>query len=153
GRRAVWVANALDGTVKSIDPATGAVITTIRVGNDPSAIATDGASVWVASGDGKLVRIDERSNRITQKVEVGGSPQSLAVGAGKVWASVQPPPPAQPSGGTAVVSVPAFVTSLDPAVAFNGAASTLEYATCATLLNYPDEAGAAGLRLVPDAAR
>ena len=64
GKRAVWVANALDGTVKSIDPATGAVITTIPVGSTPTAIATDGDSVWVASGgDGKLVRIDERSNQ------------------------------------------------------------------------------------------
>ena len=64
GKRAVWVANALDGTVKSIDPATSAVITTIPVGSTPTAIATAGDSVWVASGgDGKLVRIDERSTR------------------------------------------------------------------------------------------
>src|SRR5262249_30801697 len=58
GRRAVWVANAIDGTVESIDPATGAAIQTIHVGSTPTAIATDGDSVWVASGgDGKLVRI------------------------------------------------------------------------------------------------
>jgi YVTN family beta-propeller protein len=154
GRHAVWVANALDGTVKSIDPATGAVITTIPVGSTPTAIATAGGSVWVASGgDGKLVRIDERSSRITATVETGGSPQSLVVGAGKVWASVQTPSPAHPVGGTAVVSVPVYVKTLDPGVAFNDGASRLEYATCALLLNHPDEPGAAGLRLVPDAAR
>ena len=154
GKRAVWVANALDGTVKSIDPATSAVITTIPVGNSPTALAVAGDSVWVAStGDGTIVRIDERRNRVTAKVEVGGSPQALAVGGSKVWVSVQTPAPAQPSGGTAVVSVPSFVTTLDPAVAFNGGASPVEYATCALLLNYPDEPGAAGLRLVPDAAR
>jgi YVTN family beta-propeller protein len=154
GRRYVWVASGLDGTVKSIDPATGAVITTIPVGSTPTAIATDGDSVWVASGgDSKLVRIDERSNRVTAKVEIGGSPQALVVGGGKVWASVQTPAAAQPSGGTAVVSVPSYVTTLDPAVAFNGGASPVEYATCAMLLNYPDEPGAGGLRLVPDAAR
>ena len=51
------------------------------------------------------------------------------------------------------MSVPSYVTTLDPAVAFNGAASQVVYATCATLLNYPDEPGAGGLRLVPDAAR
>ena len=156
GKRAVWVANALDGTVKSIDPATGAVITTIPVGSNPTAIATDGDNVWVASGgDGKLVRIDERSSRVTARVEIGGSPQSLAVGDGKIWASVQTPPAAHPSGGTAVVSVPSFIakTTLDPAVAFNGAAYVVNYAACATLLNYPDEPGAGGLRLVPDAAR
>jgi YVTN family beta-propeller protein len=154
GEHAVWVANSLDGTVKSIDPATGAVITTIAVGGDPTAIATDGDSVWVASGgQGKLVRIDDRTNRITATVEVGGSPQSLVVADGKVWASVQPQAPAQPSGGTVVVGVPSFVTTLDPAVSFNGAADVVLYPTCATLLNYPDEPGAAGLSLAPDAAR
>lgn len=156
GKRAVWVASALDGTVKSIDPTTGAVITTIPVGRTPTAIATDGDSVWVASGgEGKLIRIDERSNRVTAKVEIGGSPQALAVGDGKVWASVQTPPAAHPTGGTAAVSVPSFMArgTLDPAVAFNGVASQINYATCATLLNYPDEPGAGGLRLVPDAAR
>ena len=73
GRRAVWVANAIDGTVESINPATGAAIQTIRVGSAPTAIAADGDSVWVASGgDGKLVRIDERRNRVTAKVDIGG---------------------------------------------------------------------------------
>ena len=153
GKRAIWVANALDGTVKSIEPATGAVITTIPVGSTPTAIATDGDSVWVASGgDGKLVRIDERSNRVTAKVEIGGSPQALAVGGGKVWVSVQTPPAAQPTGGTVVVGAPSHWTTLDPAVAFDNR-SQVEYATCATLLNYPDEPGAGGLRLVPDAAQ
>jgi DNA-binding SARP family transcriptional activator/ABC-type transport system substrate-binding protein len=153
GKHAVWVANALDGTVKSIDPV-GDVITTIPVGSTPTAIATDGDSVWVAiGGDGTLVRIDERSNKVT-KVEIGGSPQSLAVGGGKVWASVhQTPPAVQPSGGTAVMRAPAYMTSLDQAVASNGAASWVGYATCAMLLNYPDEPGGGGTRLVPDAAR
>ena len=45
------------------------------------------------------------------------------------------------------------MTTLDPAVAFNGGASPVECATCARLLNYPDEPGAGGLSLVPDAAR
>jgi YVTN family beta-propeller protein len=154
GKRAVWVANALDGTVKSIAPATGAVITTIQIGSNPTALASAGESVWVASGgDGTLVRIDERGNRVTATVAIGGSPQSLVVADGKVWASVHAPPAAQPTGGTAVVSVPSYVTTLDPAVAFNGGASPVEYVTCSMLLNYPDEPGAGGLRLVPDAAR
>jgi ABC-type oligopeptide transport system substrate-binding subunit len=45
------------------------------------------------------------------------------------------------------------VIPLDPGVEFNGAPSWVDYATCAMLLNWPDEPGAAGLRLVPDAAR
>src|SRR5205823_10464605 len=119
---ALWVANALDGTVESIDPATGAAIRTIPVGRNPIALAAAGDSVWVASGgDGKLVRIDERSSRVTAKVAIGGSPQSLVVADGKVWASVQTSPPAQPNGGTAVVSVPSqFVNNLDPAFGETG---------------------------------
>jgi YVTN family beta-propeller protein len=154
GTRAVWVANALDGTVESIDPSTGAAIMTIHVGTDPAALASGDGSVWVANaGDGTLTRIDERTNRITATVAVGGSPQALAVADGKVWASVQPQAPAQPSGGTVVVGVPSFVTTLDPAVTFNGPADVIQYPTCATLLNYPDEPGVAGLSLAPDAAR
>jgi DNA-binding SARP family transcriptional activator/ABC-type transport system substrate-binding protein len=152
GKRAVWVANALDGTVESIDPATGAAITRVQVGRNPTALAAADDSVWVASGgDGKLVRIDERSSRVTATVAIGGSPQSLVVAEGKVWASVQTPPAAQPSGGTAVVSVTPGMSTLDPAVAFGG--SAIEYATCAGLLNFPDQPGSAGLRVVPDAAR
>ena len=152
GKHAVWVANALGGTVKSINPATSSIITTIPVGRAPSAIATDGDSIWVAiAGEGKLVRIDERTNDVTA-VTVGGSPQSLVAGDGKVWASVQTPPAAQPSGGTAVLSAP-HLSTLDPGVEFNGVTSWVDYATCAMLLNYPDEPGAGGRRLVPDAAR
>jgi ABC-type transport system substrate-binding protein len=49
--------------------------------------------------------------------------------------------------------VPSFVKTLDPATNFDGGTSQLEYATCAMLLNFPDEPGAGGLHLVPDAAR
>src|SRR5262249_29730582 len=58
-------------------------------------------------------------------------------------------PTADPSGGTAVLSSPLF--TLDPGVA--SGTGPVQYATCAMLLNYPDEPSSAGLRLVPDAAR
>ena len=156
GKRAVWVANALDGTVKPIDPATNSPITTIRVGSTPTAIAAGGDSVWVASGgDGKLVRIDDRSFHVST-VEIGDSPQSLVVADGKVWVSVQSPRAAEPIGGTAVLSGPSNWTALptlDPGVEFNGVTSWVDYAVCRMLLNYPDEQGAGGRHLVPDAAR
>ena len=156
GENAVWVADALDDTVKPIDPAPDSVITTIPVGSAPSAIAPRRRKrVRVANGgDGTLTRIDARRERVTATVKVGGSPQALIVFDGEVWVSVQTPPPAQPSGGAAVVSVPRYITDFDPAVAGTIDASQIEYAgTCAMLLNYPDEPGAAGLRLIPDAAR
>jgi hypothetical protein len=53
GKRAVWVANALDGTVKSIDPATSAVITTIRSGAlRPRSRPTATASGWQSAAKG-----------------------------------------------------------------------------------------------------
>ena len=154
GRSAVWVADALDGTVRSIDPATSAVLTTVKVGTTPSAIAEGGGNVWVANaGDGTLTRIDERTSRPNAQVTVGGSPQGLVVADGKVWVSIQPPLDAKPSGGTLVVSVPSFINLFDPAVENTIDAGPIEYAICSTLVNYPDEQGPAGLQLVPDAAR
>jgi len=49
----------------------------------------------------------------------------------------------------------AFATSFstpDPALNLNIYFGQIEYATCAKLLNYPDKAGAAGTRLVPEVA-
>ena len=142
GRRAVWVADALDGTVKSIDPATSSVITTIEVGNAPSAIAEGAGSIWVANaGDGTLTRIDERTSRPTAQVTVGGSPQALVVSNDKVWVSVQPQPPAKPTGGTLVVSLPADITQFDPALANAISDASIEYAICSTLLTSPTSPG------------
>ena len=154
GRRAVWVANGLDGTVKSIDPAGTPSRRWSTVGSAPSAIAEGDGSVWVAnSGDGTLTRIDERTNRPSAPVTVGGSPQALVVAEGKVWVSVQPPPAAEPTGGTLVVSVPRDISVFDPALANTIDGGPIMSAICSTLLRYPDEPGLAGLRLAPDAAR
>ena len=154
GQRAVWVADSRDDSVKSIDPATSSVVTTVKVGAAPDAIAEGRGSVWVANaGDGTLTRIDEHTGQRTARVTVGGSPQALVVAEGRVWVSVQPPPPAEPSGGTLVVSVPSGISLYDPAVADAIDDSSIEYAICSTLLNSPDEPGPAGLQVVPDAAR
>jgi YVTN family beta-propeller protein len=153
GRRAVWVADSLGDTVKSIDPATSSVITTTEVGSAPSGIAEGDGSVWVANaGDGTLTRIDERTGRPTAHVTVGGSPQALVVAEGKVWVSVQPPAAAQPTGGTLVVSVPREITDFDPAFANAIDDGPIVSAICLTLQRYPSVPGLAGLQLVPDAA-
>jgi YVTN family beta-propeller protein len=154
GKRAVWVANTLDGTVKSIDPATSSVITTVKVGTAPAAIAEGDGSIWVANaGDGTLTRIDERTSRPSPQLDVGGSPQALVVANGKVWVTIEPATRAAPSGGTLLVSVPSTATLFDPAWANSSATQQVHYAICSSLLNYPDEPAPAGLRLVPDAAR
>ena len=42
------------------------------------------------------------------------------------------------------------IDSVDPALAYAGPSWMIEWATCAKLFNYPDAAGAAGTRLVPE---
>jgi DNA-binding SARP family transcriptional activator/ABC-type transport system substrate-binding protein len=155
GRSAVWVANAIDGTVMSIDPVSRTVIHRFSVGHAPAAIVEADRSVWIANaGDGTLTRIDERTGR-RASIAVGGSPQALVVADGKVWVSVQPPLTAKPSGGTLVVSLPDlnYIKGIDPAIADAFDTNPIEYAICSSLLVYPDEPGPAGLQPVPDAAR
>ena len=53
-------------------------------------------------------------------------------------------------GGTLRMSYPIDVSLVDPALAYSGELWQLEYPTCAKLFNYPDAAGAAGTRLVPE---
>jgi DNA-binding SARP family transcriptional activator/streptogramin lyase len=65
--RGVWVANAQDGTVDRLDPATGELMRTpIGIGTaDLSDIAVGFGSVWVADGNGGTVtQIDPRINQV-----------------------------------------------------------------------------------------
>ena len=99
GKRAVWVANALDGTVKSIDPVHRRGDHDDR-GRDPTRPRSrlHGDSVWVASGRGRHAHPDRRAHATTspRRSRSAAARSRLAVGAGKVWASVQTRPPAQP---------------------------------------------------------
>jgi peptide/nickel transport system substrate-binding protein len=85
--------------------------------------------------------------------EVGGSPRAIAVGNGRVWASVQTAlvgPGIQAGGVLRVATI--GIDSLDPAIANTFDSWTIEYVTCANLLNYPDRPAPAGSRLQPEVA-
>ena len=62
GMRGVWVANAGDGTVTRLDPATGENVDTIGAGGgDLNDLAVGFGYVWVANGnDGTITKIDPR---------------------------------------------------------------------------------------------
>jgi len=47
GEGAVWVANYDEGTIVRVDPRTGDVVSTIKVGGHPSGIAVGHGRVWV----------------------------------------------------------------------------------------------------------
>jgi YVTN family beta-propeller protein len=49
GAGAVWVANAIDGTVSRIDPGTRRMIGTIEVGGVPHELSVDQRGVWVTT--------------------------------------------------------------------------------------------------------
>src|SRR6185312_3129127 len=62
----LYVGNNGSNSVSVIDTATNTVVTTLTVGPSPQGLATtpDGASVWVATGDGRMVVIDTATNTI-----------------------------------------------------------------------------------------
>lgn len=88
GQDAVWVANAAQGTVSRIDPATNTVAATIRVGRNPVRLAVGFGSIWVANETSQTVsRIDVRTGQPQATIPVTGhsSADDLAVGEGTVW--------------------------------------------------------------------
>jgi YVTN family beta-propeller protein len=85
---AVWVANAVQGTVSRIDPATNTVTRTIQVGQDPVRLAAGFGSIWVANQTSQTVsRLEARTGQPQATIPVTGhsSANDLAVGAGAVW--------------------------------------------------------------------
>ena len=155
GADAIWVTLALEDEVARIDPETGSVRRTIDVGRRPAGIAVGAGAVWVAnSGDGTVSRLDPRSGDVTDTIEVGASPQDVVVAAGRVWVSVRPRTRdiQEREGGTVTVEAPDAPAFLDPAVGYNDASLDIIYPTCAKLLAYPSEPGAAGTRVVPELA-
>jgi YVTN family beta-propeller protein len=158
GEGAVWVVDSLDDAVVRIDPGSRSVIEKIPVGDSPAGIAVGDGSVWVANAaDGTVTRIDPASGHVQATIHVGGSPAALTVAGGRVWVAVDAQSLAPSRGGSGggmlrIVSG-SDVDYMDPALADSGLALRLMYATCASLLNYPDRAGAAGSQLVPEVAQ
>jgi YVTN family beta-propeller protein len=155
GAGAAWVTLALDDSVTRIDRAAGVVRDTIPVGRRPGGVAVGAGGVWVANtGDGTVSRLDPRSGRVIDTIPVGASPQDLLVADGRVWVSVRPRRALDQAdrGGAVQVETPIDVDFLDPALAYVPLSWQILYPTCAKLMNYPAEQGAAGAQLVPELA-
>jgi DNA-binding SARP family transcriptional activator/ABC-type transport system substrate-binding protein/DNA-binding beta-propeller fold protein YncE len=154
GLGAAWVAQALDGTVARVDPATGAVTGTFRVGRAPVAIAAAAGSVWVAdSGDGTIARIDPASGHV-RLTAVGGAPAGLAFAGGRLWISVQPGAPTAPRASRRTLRIESAQDpgTIDPGMAYTSVAWQIEYATCTKLFDYPDPIASPVARVEPEAA-
>ena len=82
----MWVASGVDGRIQRIDLGRGSKTKPVRVGANPSAIATGAGALWVASEEaGTVTRIDPRTGRVVLPIRVGNGPSALAVGEGAVW--------------------------------------------------------------------
>jgi streptogramin lyase len=95
GAGAVWLAGHDVGTLWKLDPVTGSLQTSSRVGDDAHGVAVGAGAVWVASThDRALVRVDPDSGETVATIPMGGEPQDVVVRDGIVWVAVQAPPPA-----------------------------------------------------------
>jgi YVTN family beta-propeller protein len=85
---AVWVANAAQGTVSRVDPATNTMTQTIQVGRNPIRLVAGFGSIWVANNTEQTIsRIDARTGQPLATIPTPTQPANqLAVGAGSVWA-------------------------------------------------------------------
>ena len=87
---ALWVVNALDGTVSRVDPLTDAVTKTLQIPDGPSAIGATAGAVWVTEEFGShLVRIDAAQGVITASIPLESRPEALAATDAGVWVSAQ----------------------------------------------------------------
>jgi YVTN family beta-propeller protein len=86
-QEAVWVANAGQGTVSRVDPATNAVTKTIRVGRNPVRLVAGFGSIWVSNQTEQTIsRIDANTGQPLATIPLPSlDPDQLAVGAGSVW--------------------------------------------------------------------
>ncbi|MGH2867715.1 MAG: BTAD domain-containing putative transcriptional regulator, partial [Solirubrobacteraceae bacterium] len=158
GAGGVWVVDSLDDRLVRIDPGTRSPTATIPVGRAPAGVTFGADSVWVAnSGDGTVTRVDPYTSRVQATIAVGGSPQALTVADGRVWVAVDArsiaPNRGGSGGGTLRMVSSTDIDFMDPALAYGDLSQQLVYATCAQLLNYPDQAGSAGSVLTPEVAR
>ena len=90
GDGSVWAVDSAQGTVSRINPATRAVVQTIKVGIDPAAVTVTGQDAWVAnSGDGTVSQISSTTNTVVQTIRVGSLPVAIASGPSGVWVANQ----------------------------------------------------------------
>jgi ABC-type oligopeptide transport system substrate-binding subunit/tRNA A-37 threonylcarbamoyl transferase component Bud32 len=130
--------------------------TSTPAGTDPERMSSADGRLWVAnSAANSMSLIDEISTRRAQ-LTASARPTTVRYRGGLiVVAAARPPTPLQPIKGEELrISTPTEdgqYGSPDP-LNFDQTSLQLLYATCATLLNYPDAAGAKGTRLTPEVA-
>jgi DNA-binding SARP family transcriptional activator/ABC-type transport system substrate-binding protein/streptogramin lyase len=156
----VWGATTSDHAIWKIGE-DGSLVGPIKLAVAAEDLTYADGAVWAADGEaGTVVRVNSTTNE-PRTYALGHDLRSLAVRKGTIAVGVQP------SGQDVTAGLEGRIvhvalgsnyldwSSTDPAAtqtAFNPYQVQFQYATCAKLLNYPDAAGAAGRRLVPEVA-
>jgi DNA-binding beta-propeller fold protein YncE len=83
GPRAVWVALQGDDQVRRFDPTTGKLVDWYAL-KEPTAVAVDDQTAWVATADGRLHRIDTATGAVTVPATTE-LVYRIRVGQGGVW--------------------------------------------------------------------
>jgi streptogramin lyase len=85
----LWVADAANGRLIHMDPATGDELATVDLGGSPRALAIGTGSVWVGDpGSGLLYQIDKTTDElIGDPIEIGDPAPSMSISVGLhgVW--------------------------------------------------------------------
>lgn len=152
-----WTTDTAKGVVYKIDPA-GQIVATYHTGLGANGGSFSDGVFWVANDDeGTVTGIDSiTGEQTTYRFD---HPVGLAAaGAGTLLVAVQPGPSIEDRldalGGNVVrlFSQQGALEDGDAASVWDNAAFQVEFATCAKLLNYPDEQGPAGSHLQPEIA-
>jgi DNA-binding SARP family transcriptional activator/ABC-type transport system substrate-binding protein len=159
----VWAASNPEGVVWKLTTS-GRVLPTIELHAPVESLSYGDGALWAALGDrGKAVRVDPTTDAI-REYDLGHSVTSVGADNGLVAAGVRRSVrdvTAGLSGRVAWVGRkgPELFDSgapVEPAFAgptWDAWQQMFHYATCARLLNYPDQEGDAGRTLVPEVAK
>ena len=86
---ALWTLSASDGSLRRIDPVTGAVLVTVPVGRDPIDVEFVGSSVWVALRSGStLIEVDTRTSAVVSRTELSSEPAKLFQGTNALYVAL-----------------------------------------------------------------
>jgi ABC-type transport system substrate-binding protein len=152
----VWVSITPDDALFKLSETDLSVQGSIPAGPDPERISFGAGRIWIANSSANSISlVDEVSSKRTRLATIG-RPTTMLFGGGLVAvAARRAPTPLSPIAGEELrISTPTEdgnYGSPDP-LNFDQTSQQLLYATCATLLNYPDSSGRPGTRLQPEVA-
>ena len=77
---------SIEGNAVGVIDHDGDIVSDIKVGESPSAVAAASDGVWVTNAtDDTVSRIEPSTHEVRQTIDVGGGPAGVAVGGGAVW--------------------------------------------------------------------